>query len=141
MSKTMDSGGTSPEITHPFACTRCPRRFTSWHALGDHQNAHKKERNEKQRLYNERRLAFKKQSPPVVTIPPAEPVIAILNSYSPAGSNGGPMDEVSRREIGNSRKAGNRKGMALNLFGHEGREDGGADESNAKEEEDLTLRL
>ncbi|XP_039057122.1 uncharacterized protein LOC120200317 [Hibiscus syriacus] len=112
MSKTMDSSGTSQEITYPFACTRCPRRFASWHALGGHQNAHKKERNEEQRLYNERRFAFKKRSPPMVTIPTAEPVIMILNSYSSAGNN-------LCREIKDSRtrnEGGNRKGVVLNLF-------------------------
>ncbi|XP_039047507.1 protein LATE FLOWERING-like [Hibiscus syriacus] len=170
---SIESSGTSQEIIHPFACSRCPRRFPSWHALGGHQNAHKKERNEEQRLYNERLLAFKKQSPPV-TIPLAEPVITILNCYFHVGSNDGPMvhilslgpqtpvfmasgvnGEGSHRKIENPHprnKAGNRKGIGLNLFGHEerdfgsfseAREDGAADESNAKEEEevDLTLRL
>ncbi|KAK8563280.1 hypothetical protein V6N13_007770 [Hibiscus sabdariffa] len=146
---TQSTSGFS-EITHPFACFRCPRRFPSWHALGGHQNAHKKERNEEQRLYNEQRLALKKQSP--VTFPSprpiVDPVVAVLNSYSPVGSNGGMVQmqslgpqapvfmaggfeygpttgECWHQEIGNSHgynKGVNREGMALNLFPPEERD-------------------
>ncbi|KAL4353741.1 hypothetical protein GQ457_06G011090 [Hibiscus cannabinus] len=169
-STTESSSGLS-EIAHPFACFRCPRRFPSWHALGGHQNAHKKERNEEHRLYNEQRLALKKHSP--VTFPIVD---AVLNSYSAVGSNGGMVGpqapvfmagggfefeygpttgECWYQETGNSHgynKAVNREGMALNLFPHEerdlgplaeGREDAAADGSIVKEQEevDLTLRL
>lgn len=77
------SSETSQEITHPFVCYRCPKRFTSTHASGGHQNAHKKERNQELRLYNERRLALSRQS----TVPPdgraqTKRALAVLTNQS-----------------------------------------------------------
>ncbi|XWS66476.1 hypothetical protein CRYUN_Cryun05aG0202800 [Craigia yunnanensis] len=71
----------TPEITHPYECFRCLKRFSSTHALGGHQNAHKKERNEECRLYMEQRLALTRQSQ--ITIPSPTP----LSVLQPDGSD------------------------------------------------------
>ncbi|XWS56169.1 hypothetical protein CRYUN_Cryun09bG0063200 [Craigia yunnanensis] len=64
----------TPEITHPFECFRCLRRFSSIYALGGHQNAHKKERTEEQRLF-EQRLALSRQSPITDPSPAPLPIV------------------------------------------------------------------
>ncbi|XP_021893945.1 zinc finger protein 6-like [Carica papaya] len=52
---------------HPYECSRCYRTFPTTQALGGHQNAHRKERNEECRLFVEACRARKKQK---LVVPP-----------------------------------------------------------------------
>lgn len=48
----------SLEPPNGFTCSYCSRAFLSPHALGGHQNAHRKEKMEERRLFAEARNAF-----------------------------------------------------------------------------------
>lgn len=52
------------EMSRPYVCSRCFKRFPSLYALGGHQNAHRHERREERRLQRrEKRLALNRYEP------------------------------------------------------------------------------